>query len=270
MYIISSRRNFTDPDALGTTGHMFRDVDLTTDSTVQSFGNFPQFTQNIAGQRVLLLVHGYNNEQEEIYDAYSVIEDKIWTHMSQAYDKVIGYSWPGGDVGLEWWASKRRANAVARRFRFLLRDMLQSVQFIDVMSHSLGARIVLKALKQSAGAVDGSIVRNYYCTAAAVDNEVLELGEEFHESVGKIQSMFVFHSRNDGVLAYAYRAAEFDRALGLSGPEDKAYVQNRTKNLFVVNCKKKIGRHGAYKHSDDVYAYMASALTKTPVRFKTL
>jgi esterase/lipase superfamily enzyme len=249
---------------------MFREINLSTDSVVQSFDDLTEFTRAIAGQRVLLLVHGYNNEQDEVYDAYSVIEDKVRTHMSHEYDEVIGYSWPGGDVGLEWWSSKRRANAVARRFRFLLRDISASVDSIDVMSHSLGARVVLKGLKQFHGGNDVATIRNYYCTAAAVDNEVLEAGEEFHDSVDKITSMFVFHSRKDGVLSYAYRAAEFDRPLGLSGPEDKAYVQRRTKNIFVVNCKKKIESHGAYKRSDDIYAYMASALTKKPPRFITL
>ncbi len=100
MYIISSRRNFSDPDVLSATGHMFREIDLSTDSVDQSFDDPTQFTKEIARQRVLLLVHGYNNEQDEVYDAYSVIENKVRTHMTQEYDEVIGYSWPGGDLSI--------------------------------------------------------------------------------------------------------------------------------------------------------------------------
>ena len=214
-----------------------------------------------------MLVHGYNNEQDEVYDAYSVIEQKIGEHLSDEYDVILGYSWPGGDKVHEWRAAKKRANAVARRFRFLIEKMSANVQALDVMSHSLGARVVLKALKQSAKV---PLLRNYYCTAPAVDNEVLEKNEEFHESVTKSEGLFVFHSKQDSVLAGAYRAAEFDNALGLYGPEDKQYIQKRTENIYVANCKKHIDSHGAYKRSDAMYSYISSVLVKKPAKFKTL
>ncbi|GAA6151615.1 alpha/beta hydrolase [Pseudoteredinibacter isoporae] len=266
MIIISSRKSFNNPDELSDVGHAYREIDFSNDSVVREMESHQLLTE-LTGKKVLMLVHGYNNEQDEVYDAYSVIEEKIDQHIAGEFDAVIGYSWPGGDKGLEWWTSKRRANAVARRFRFLIEELSKQTRSLDVMSHSLGARVVLKALKQSQ---DDTVLRNYYCTAPAVDNEVLERNEEFHDSVSKNDKLFVFHSKKDGVLGGAYRLAEFDNALGLYGPEDKHYIQSKTKNIFVVNCKKRVDSHGAYKRSDAMYKYIASSLRKKPVKFKTL
>lgn len=270
MNIISCRRNFSDPDNLHASGHLFREINLSDDSTTRSFSDVSDYTLSIANESVLLLVHGYNNEQDEVYDAYSIIEDKIQSQMSGAYDRIVGYSWPGGDHRLEWWDAKSRANAVARRFRILLMKLAQSASTIDVMSHSLGARVVLKGLKQASLQTTNPVIRNYFCTAAAVDNEVFEPDEEFADCVAKIQATFVFHSKNDPVLSRAYRAAEWDRALGLSGPEDKEYIQNRARNVYVVNCKRKIHRHGGYKRSDAIFSYIARAMVQKPRRYKTL
>lgn len=267
MIIISSRKSFNNPDILSDSGHEYREVDLLDNNLVRKIESESQLLSEFSGKRILMLVHGYNNEQDEVYDAYSVIEEKVYSHLEKDFDFVVGYSWPGGDKGLEWWTSKKRANAVARRFRFLIEKISDNASSIDLMSHSLGARVVLKALKQSS---QETIVRNYYCTAPAVDNEVLEKGEEFYDSVKKCESLFVFHSKKDRVLSGLYRIAELDNALGLCGPEDKNYIQNKTKNIYVANCKKHVDSHGAYKRSDAIYKYIASSLAKNPVKFKTL
>jgi len=257
--------NYLNAYRLKPNGHEYKEINFLTDLPVRDLTE-NELLDEISGKKILLLVHGYNNEQDEVYDAYTIIEDKISEHIND-YDLVVGYSWPGGDIGLEWYSSKKRANSVARRFRNLILTLSEAANSIDIMSHSLGARVVLKALKQ---AEEKHIVRNYFCLAAAVDNEVLEKGEDFYLSVSKIEKIFIFHSKNDGVLSGAYRLAEWDNALGLYGPEDKAYIQNRTKTIFVVNCKKVIKSHGAYKRSDSIYKYIDKVITKNPTKFVTL
>tara|TARA_R110002073_G_scaffold10985_1_gene51009 strand:- start:256 stop:462 length:207 start_codon:yes stop_codon:yes gene_type:complete len=64
------------------------------------------------------------------------------------YDQVIGYCWPGGDQRWEWLQVKSRANAVARIFRFLIEDLAKSASNLDLMSHSLGTRVSLRALEE--------------------------------------------------------------------------------------------------------------------------
>jgi len=135
------------------------------------------------------------------------------------------------------------------------------------MSHSLGARVVFKALKQ---AKDDTVIRNYFCMAAAVDNEVLEQNEEFHLSISKAKNVFIFYSKNDEVLSIAYKVAEWDNALGLYGSEDKSYIQKQAKNIYVINCKKVIASYGDYKRTKDIYKYINRVLTKRTAKFVTL
>ncbi len=267
MLIISSRKGFNNSELLSKEGHQFREINLCSDSEIRRLDSEDQFIQELSGKRILMLVHGHNNEQDDVYDAYSIVEEKVQEHFSSQYDYIIGYSWPGGDNGLDWWASKKRANSVAKRFCSLMESISQNVETLDIMSHSLGARVVLSALKKSSCSL---VVRNYFCTAPAVDNEVLEKGEEFYDSTSKIEALYVFHSMRDGVLASAYRLAEFDNALGLYGPEDKQYIQKKTNNIYVANCKKVVDSHSSYKRTNAIYKYIAKSFIKKPVKFKTL
>ena len=99
------------------------------------------------------------------------------------------------------------------------------------MTHSMGTRVMLSALQ-----LDGAI---------------------------KIDNAFN--------MAAAYRAAEWDRALGFSGPEDIANIVEHCPHVRVANCKNVIKAHGAYKMADTVYRYIAEELSgsKTP-QFITL
>jgi esterase/lipase superfamily enzyme len=265
MIIVSSRKDFDDPDHISKAGHTAKEIELST-NTEKSF-DISKLPAKINNKKVLILVHGYNNEQHEVYDAYQIIEQKIKAHAPGMYDFVIGYSWPGGDRGLEWWQGKSRANSVARIFRFLVEEMSNSAKAVDIMSHSLGARVTLKALKESQ---QQDVVRNYYCTAPAVDNECLEQDEEFYAAVSSCGRLFVFHSSRDGVLRISYEAAEWDRALGLYGPEDKDYVSTKAKKIYVANCKKHVSNHGGYKRADKMYMYIQDYQAKNPAKFKTL
>ena len=266
MIIISARKDFNNPDKLSTTGHLIKNIDLSNDQDMgdMTLNDLVEVTQN---SNSLILVHGYNNEQLEVHDAYQVIEEKINNILPGVYDNIIGYSWPGGDHGYEWWHGKKRANSVARMFRSLLQTISNDANNVDIMSHSLGARVTLKALKKCD---QTDIIRNYYCTAPAVDNECLEPKEEFFHSVSSCNRLFVFHSSKDGVLNMTYRAAEWDRALGLSGPEDTDYISRRARKIYVVNCKKHVKNHGGYKKSDNVYQYINKYQDSNPSKFKTL
>lgn len=263
MIIISSRQDFTDSDNLLTAGHIIRQVDLATDTATRTLSD-ADLINEIRGKRVCILVHGYNNEFFEVCDAYQIMESKIHSDLPAAFDLVLGYTWPGGDHKLEWWDAKSRANAVARRFRQLL-ESLCAVSVIDLISHSLGARVCLKALKEASG----QLVRNYYCMAGAVDNESLETDEEFYLALTSLGKIFVLHSARDEVLATAYRAAEFDNALGLFGPEDKISVET-SQNVFVANCKQVVANHGGYKRSDAVFGYIGATHIAPPSKFVTL
>lgn len=265
MIIISSRENFNNSDKVSLNGDHIREVDFNSDSTKKL--KIDDLIKKIKGKKILILVHGYNNEQFEVYDAYQIIEKKFNDLVKNEYDYIIGYSWPGGDNKRDWWSAKSRANSVARLFRKLIETLVKSSLHLDLMSHSLGARVCMKALKETP-VLD--LVRNYYCTAPAIDNECLEPNEEFSDAVVSCSKLFIFHSSRDGVLRLTYEIAERDRALGLYGPEDKDYISRRAKTVYVANCKKHVSNHGGYKRADAVYKYIKKYQIVQPAKFKTL
>ena len=216
----------------------------------------------------MFLIHGYNNEPREVARAYQVIEEKTASHLGH-YDIVVGYTWPGGDDGTDYFAAKSRAGAVSRRARPMVEFLMNNAAELGIMCHSMGARISLLFLNDMRNqGVHKTIDMRLYVMAAAVDNEALERGERYHSGSQFCDNTYVFHSRKDPVLRRIYRLAEWDRALGHSGPESPADTEIQVK---VINCKKKICKHGAYKRTDDIYHYIQSEMTGPPSpRFVTL
>ena len=252
MIIISARKGFWDNNIISNQDEIRNVVPLQTRST----GKLKQgeFLASIKDKRVLLLLHGYNNEEFDVLRAYQIIENKTQAILPDYYDLVIGYSWPGGDDALDYFAAKRRASAIAPRLGNWLPKIKSQVSHLDVMTHSMGTRLLLSALQlEETAKIDRS-----FNMASAVDNESLELSEKYHEASKQCTKFYVFHSRHDGVLGFAYRAAEWDRALGFSGPEDVFNIMTFCSHVKTANCKNVVKSHGAYKNTDAVYTYIAN------------
>jgi len=266
MLIVSSRKTLLNSDeiAIQETVH---ECKFDSGATTQKQTDFAELETAIKGKRVLLLVHGYNNEFEDVGRSYEIIEDKCGKHLRTQYDAVVGYTWPGGDHGWEWHPAKRRAGSVAPRLARVLREHFQATKSIDLMTHSLGTMVGLKAVSLC----PNRWVRTLILLAAAVDNESLEKGEEHYSATQLTEKTVVVHTKKDGVLRAGYTAAEWDAALGLDGPEDPAAIARHSANVFVANGKHKVEAHGHYKYVDDVYKFVNGVLDGTVnTQFSTL
>ena len=269
MIIISARKDFINPNKLlpETEPDQFKIVNL-PQSEISNSGlskdDFLQKLSKLSDKRILMLVHGYNNEHDKMCRAYYMIEKNVAKYIKNQYGIVIGYSWPGGKHRLAWWLAKCNADKTAKRLKILIKDISEVLKSssdiqLDVISHSLGARVILEMLKQlSKENLGWQPVRNYFCMAAAVDNEVLEPSEKFHASTSQINNIYIFHSKYDKALRSAYKLSKFDRALGTHGPE---HLNKLGKHIYVVNCENHVESHGAYKRTASVYKYIQMALT---------
>ena len=269
MIIISARKDFTNPNKLSpqTDPHQFKIVNLSQGEILNSRlskSNFLRRLSKLSDKRILVLVHGYNNNHDKMCRAYYAIEKNVEKYMKNQYGIVIGYSWPGGESRLKWELAKENADKTAKRLKILIKSIAEVLKpssniQLDVISHSLGARVILEMLKQlSKENLGWQPVRNYFCMAAAVDNEVLEPDEKFHASTSQINNIYIFHSKRDRTLRWVYKAGRLDRALGVYGPE---HLDRLGKNIYVVNCKNRVKRHGAYKKTASVYKYIQTVLT---------
>lgn len=275
MLFISSRNQLSDENRIGPDQifdiKITRGVAADPASLTPRANGLKDIKTAVAGKRVLLLVHGYNNEFADVIRAYDLIEDQVKKHMRNKYDLVMGYTWPGGDDRFDYFAAKTRSGALAPRLCETLRQLHASAtrpDSLDVMTHSMGARLTLEALKHLP---IQKVVRNLFLTAAAIDNESIERGEEYFTANRRVRNSFVFHSQHDQVLKFAYNLAEWDRALGLNGPENPADIMQHAKNTRVVNCKRKVNAHGDYKSTDELYKFLNKQIeTANVAQFSTL
>jgi esterase/lipase superfamily enzyme len=280
MLMISSRRDFWSAtefaDVDDTRDVVLTDANPASDTPISE----AELLARVAGQRVLLLVHGYNNTEDDVSLAYARIEHAIGTMVAGKYDLVVGYTWPGGALGLSYPIARARANTAGPRVAPWLTRLARKAASLDVMSHSLGARVMLKALPV-APRTPARPVRNLYLFAAAVDNESIERGEEFYDATKRAETTVVMHSKKDKTLAVLYRIGDavlpwqwfdlFDSALGYSGPEDPADIIAHSPHVKVVNGKAQDLDHGDYKDHPAVYGYMKSFLVgRRPEQFYSL
>ena len=256
MFIINSRRSFTEDEIIAP-ADSFWEAPVQTPVPVPRPVTKAQFDAQVRGKRVLMLIHGYNNMWEDVARAYGIIEEKISTVSAGQYDVVVGYTWPAGNDALDWFKAKKMSSVIGPRVSAHLADVLAGATSLDIMTHSLGGRVAFKAMDL----LPAGRVRNLFTTAAAVDNESIELDNEHYSATQKTATTFVFHTKKDGVLAAAYKLAEWDAALGEDGPEDPAAIIQHSPNVRVVNCKNKVLAHGHYKHVDDVYGLIRAHLT---------
>lgn len=272
MLMISARKDFWNSTELSDADEV-REVNLNDDSLGEPVDK-TIFLQKLDDKKVLLLIHGYNNEEDDVVRAYNVIEEKAscmlkFDNGSPIYDLIIGYTWPGGDDPLDYFSAKRRASAVSPRVNRWIDAIKKSGATIDIMGHSMGCRVSLLAMQ---GKLQFSkTIRNLFLTAAAVDNESIEKNEEYYASTCTCEKLYVFHSKNDDVLKMSYRVAELDEALGYSGPENPADIIENSPNVKVVNCKNVVFKHGDYKDCAGMYSYIQGEFGENPSnQYKTL
>jgi esterase/lipase superfamily enzyme len=222
-----------------------------------------QFKAAIQGQRLLLLIHGYRNKRESVVGGYAMIDRELRrkglvADRADAYSQVIGIAWPGGLFRVAYPIAKIRANAIADNVFARLRKVVAAAEAVDVMTHSLGARVALKALQNAP--IGENCVRHLFLTAPAVDDESIQRGEKFFTATQACRDVYVMYSRHDDVLKTAYRIPIFgdgDRALGQTGPEE---VEEVADNVHLTDCSAPVRSHSDYRKRLELYTYIGRVL----------
>jgi esterase/lipase superfamily enzyme len=262
LNFISYRKNFWSNLEIGVPDTI---RDVPTDGTAAETPiSDNDFLTSIKDQRLLLLVHGYHNKRENILSGYSMIDATMQTRGlvgsgARAYHQVIGIAWPGGFTKPSYPLAKLRANALGDSVFARLKKVVEAAKAVDIMTHSLGARVILKALQNAAPT--GTTVRNLFLTAPAVDNESIQKDEKFFISTQACRNVYVFHSKNDNVLKLAFPIMDFDKALGLNGPANAKKVGS---NVQLVNCSNTVKAHSDYRKRLELYSFIKKVLDGKP------
>ncbi len=200
--------------------------DGTAPLVVLKLVDWSQVSALAAGKNVLFGVHGFNVSYE--YGARSLGRLDATLGLSGS-DVFLGVLWPGdywlpvlnypfeGDVAMD---CGRRLAAFCQRW-------FAQAQGISFASHSLGARLVLEAVKNL-----GRPAQSMCLTAGAINQDALTT--EYAGATAQTEAVSILASHEDWVLKLAFPVGDpladvlhddhtpFERALGCDGPPPPA------------------------------------------------
>ena len=224
--------------------------------------------QAARNKHVCVLVHGFNNPIENVARSYWDLVaglDRPGLNGVGGYGLVVGFTWPGSRTAAGYFGAVPKAMRSAAPLRELLRALAGVSFSVDVQTHSLGARVALQALADPSQV----FVDNLMLTAAAVDNDLLEPGKRFFDSVSGCNRCFVYLSKKDPVLKGGFWIGDvldgIHPALGLKGPRSKAVTLEKTPNVYVVDCTARVNTHGGYRKASQYYEHWEAVLSGAPM-----
>lgn len=229
MIVLSCRKNFSEGVEFGP--HSYRD-------SQGSISN--RFIRTDIGETIL--IHGYHTSAVGAMASFETISKNI--------PDCLGFLWPGGDLAIDYPLAVGRATQAGYYLRAAL------LEAVDMQTHSLGARVALEALKYG----DGVSVRHLILSAPAVDHNCLLPGGEFAAVPRNCETVNIFCSRNDGVLAKDYPLGSFGgTALGLAG----CTRDNLPANVRIFDCSRLVHEHSGYRDTPEYYDAWYSILDRS-------
>lgn len=244
MLMVSDRNHFWDPDTLSPQTQLAEVNDAKIVRLLE-----PQKIQRLADKRILLLVHGLNTP--EVCYPYFTVQANL-ANNNASYDEIIGYIWPCYATPAAYLEARKNADKAAPRFRDLLRKLQPIAAKIDVMAHSMGNRLVLEALNFKEHELQ--LIDHFLSIAPAVDDESIEIGEEYFLSTQHCGTLHVFFSQRDEVLKWVYPIPEWDKALGYNGVQ---HPKKLPPNVQMINCTAIIDSHDGYLFSRPIFEFVS-------------
>ena len=215
---------------------------------------------------MLLLVHGFNNDFEQVTAAYLNFAGQI---RSAGFDgNIMGFTWPSYGAWFQYFGDVEQVEYAAfglLNFLLAFRPLLGEKKF-HANTHSMGAHLLIRALAAYsridaiAEPLPGRfIVDEMSFFAADVSNEILERGEDGNIAAGEASRLTSYFSYRDPVLGIS-QVVNRDGRLGLAG----AQRPNRLpRNAFQIDCTTLIESHSGYRGSKDVMADLVEVLRGT-------
>ena len=177
----------------------------------------------LASRDLVFVTHGFNVDRINGTVSLGALERYLALAPPAL---VIGVLWPG-DAWIpvvDYPVEGGVAEEAGRRLAGFCTDHARAARSVSFISHSLGARLVLEAVRH----IDAPTVETICLTAAAVSGDCLTAG--YGDAARKAQRLAVLASRRDLVLALAYPIGDpftwllhddhtpFQAALGHAGP----------------------------------------------------
>ena len=176
----------------------------------------------VRGKDVLLAAHGFNVAYASGVHSLGRLEAALQPRSGEAF---FGVLWPGDWIlpAINYPFEDRIASRAGQLLADFCNTWLASARSVSFLSHSLGARVILEAIRLSKRRI-----RRACITAGAVNANCL--AEEYALAAANCDSIITLSSMQDKVLEFAYPAGDlladvlypdhppFESALGRHGP----------------------------------------------------
>ncbi|MFD1514669.1 DUF726 domain-containing protein [Halomarina rubra] len=204
------------------------------------------FSGVFGGDELLVFVHGWlNDEQGGLDTCYTGV-----TNLGiEGYDSPgVGYLYDADTGVTQWWNATEIAERNGHKLAAFVYNVRQqypdtAVRFV---AHSLGARVVLEAVKTLDAWGLSDALASVSLLGGAADNDSVatdgEYGPALERSVGSVAN---FWKSDDSVLNGLYTTAEFDSAVGEEGCEGTPPSNYEDVNVDYVP------DHYSYYYEDD-------------------
>ncbi|WP_049912026.1 DUF726 domain-containing protein [Halorubrum kocurii] len=169
---------------------------------------------------VVLFVHGLGADAESARDlAYTArLGLAAATGAAAAADAppVVGYSWASN---VDWGPAKRTADANAAPLAdWLTAWAADDGRPVHLFAHSLGARVTGATLRELADRGRADALASVSLFGGAIPSDGVAVDGRYGSAIAAVDApVFNFHSRNDRVLGWVYRASDRTRAVGHGG-----------------------------------------------------
>ena len=183
-----------------------------------------RLAETVRGRRVVIAIHGFNVSRPKAVRSYATLEASLQLTADQVF---FGVLWPGDAwiPVINYPAEAEVAVKCGAALAAFLDARMTEAASLDFISHSLGGRVLLEAVKRLSRPA-----REVCVTAGAVDSNVLS--KQYLAARDNAHRVSVLASSKDKVLKLAYPLGDFGAdvlfgdkdspwkgALGLKGPK---------------------------------------------------
>ncbi|MBP1921429.1 esterase/lipase superfamily enzyme [Halorubrum alkaliphilum] len=195
-----------------------------------------------AADPAFLFVHGFSTGAEAARDQAYTAQVGIRELRPDEEASVVAYSWDS-DVG--WGDAKRTADANAEPLAGWLIDRADAGGGrVHLLGYSLGARVTGETLRVLDERGRDDVLGSVSLLGGAIPRVSAADDGRYGSAFGSIDApVRNFHSRNDRVLGWVYRASDRTRAVGHDGLPDAAAAPAGYRDVDVTDL---VGDHYSY------------------------
>jgi len=169
---------------------------------------------------VVLYVHGLgadiSSARNQAYTARLGLTAAIGVASEADGPPVVGYSWASN---VDWEPAKQTADANAAPLADWLAAWADDDgRPIHLFAHSLGARVTGETLRELAERGRTDVLASVSLFGGAIPNDSVAVDGRYGSAIETVDApVFNFHSRDDRVLGWVYRASDRTPAVGHGG-----------------------------------------------------